>query len=80
MEQAALDGLDFRIAEFTMRRCFDLTAKLCGHRLHAVANPEHRYAEFEDDLRRARRVVEVDGLRASREDDAIGLEGANILL
>ncbi|GBE11626.1 hypothetical protein BMS3Abin12_02215 [bacterium BMS3Abin12] len=47
-----------------------LPAELCGHRLHAVADTEHRYAEFKDRFRHARRGGLRDRLRPPREHDA----------
>jgi hypothetical protein len=42
---------------------------LC-HGLHAVADTEHRHAEFEHALRRMPVLGLIDGIRPAREDDA----------
>jgi hypothetical protein len=48
---------NFRIAEFTHRPHLHLPAKLCGHGLHAVADPEHGHADLEHRLRCMRRAA-----------------------
>ena len=56
VEQPALvEDVDEGAAEFLMVAQGDPAAELGAHRLHAVADPEHRHAEPEDDFRRARR-------------------------
>jgi hypothetical protein len=80
VEQAAVARFDFGVAEFPMRRCLDLAAELRRHGLHAIADAQHGNAEFEYRLRGSRRIVEIDGLRTAREDDAIGPERPEILV
>ena len=43
------------VAELALRARLDLAAQLLRHRLHAVADAEHRHAELEHRLRRAQR-------------------------
>jgi hypothetical protein len=48
-------GAHLGIAEFApFFELSTLPPSCCGHRLHAVADAEHRHAQFEDHLRRAR--------------------------
>ena len=65
---------DFRKAEFAwFTECFrslNLAAELLGHRLHTVANAEHRHAEFKHNLRCAWCIALGDRVRSAREDDA----------
>ena len=58
----------------------DLAAQLLRHGLHAVADAEHRHAELEHRLRRARRLLVGDGLGAAGEDDALGLPLADVVV
>ena len=72
------DDLDFGVAEFAMMPALDQSPELHRHRLHAVADAEHRHAEFEHGLRGARRVVEIDGLGPARKHDAARTERPNL--
>jgi hypothetical protein len=65
------------VTEFAQVTIVDLAAKLLGHRLHAVADAEHRHAEFEHCLRHARRIGLRDRARTAREDHALRREVAN---
>ena len=48
-EQAAVDvDRDGRVSKFTLWRARDATSQSIGHRLHAVADPEHRDAARKD--------------------------------
>jgi hypothetical protein len=67
----------FGVAELTQVADIDLTAELLCHRLHAVANAQHRHAEFEHHLRHARRIRFGDRARAAGEDHALRREVAN---
>ena len=66
-----------RVAELAVRGRRDPAAELRGHGLHAVADAEHRHAELEHGVRRARRHVVRDRLRAAGEDDAARAEPAD---
>ena len=56
LEQHAVVGqIDERAAELAMVRALHLAAQLVAHRLHAVADAQHRHAGLEHALRRARR-------------------------
>ncbi len=72
---------DLGIAELAHLRTLDLAAELLGHRLHAVADPEHRDAEVPDRPRRTRRrglvhrggsAGEDDPARRELADEAVG--------
>ncbi len=70
LEQPALaEDVDKRAAEFLMIAQCDTAAELRAHRLHAVADPEHRHAEPKDDLGGARRGGLGQRCRAARQDD-----------
>src|SRR5690606_10942882 len=53
------------------------TAELRGHGLHAVADAQHRHAELEHALRGARGFGHGHGFRATGEDHAGRVEGAD---
>jgi hypothetical protein len=63
-----------RVAEFAMVRILDLAAQLLGHRLHAVADAQHRHAGIEDDRGRLHRRRLVGRRVAARQDDAARAE------
>ena len=63
-----------------MARCGDTAAELLGHRLHAVADAEYGNTELEHRLRRDGRRHVGDRFRPARQDDALGTEGANVLV
>ena len=65
------------VAELAHRARLDRAAQLRRHRLHAVADAEHRHAERPDDLRRPRRVAFGHAFRPARQDDAPRRERAN---
>ncbi len=69
-------GAHLGVAVLAMGRRGDLAAELGGHGLHAVADAEHRDAEFEDGVVRPWRLVLVDRLRPAGEDHALGAEVA----
>ena len=71
---------DFGIAELTMVASHHAAAELLRHGLHAVADAEHRHAELEHGLRRARRLLVGDGLGAAGEDDAARLPLADVVV
>jgi hypothetical protein len=73
------DRGDFGVAELTMVAGQHAAAELLRHGLHAVADAEHGNAELEHHLRRARRLLVGDGLRAAREDDALRLPLADVV-
>jgi hypothetical protein len=65
-------GAHFGVAEFAHFAVFDLAAQLGRHGLHAVADAEHRDAQFEHGLRGARRVAFQRRVVAAGQDDAGG--------
>ena len=70
VEQAALvEDVDKGAAEFLMVAQRDPAAELRAHRLHAVADAEHRHAEPEDDLGGARRGGLGQRGGTARQDD-----------
>ena len=78
VEQWAVgDDVDRGAAEFLGIGERHPAAKLGAHRLHAVADRQHRNAERKDDLGRARRRGLRDGGGAAREDDASGRKRAD---
>ena len=52
--------------------------QLRRHRLHSVADAQHRDAKREDDLRRARGIVLNHRCMAAGENDAFRIKGADI--
>ena len=70
VEQAALaEDVDRGAAELLMVAEGDPAAELGAHRLHAVADAEHRHAEPKDDFRRARRGARGHRGRPAGQDD-----------
>ena len=65
-----------RIAELAHLAGLDGAAQLRGHRLHAVADAEHRHAGVHTASRRARRVALGDAVRSAGKDDALRREAA----
>jgi hypothetical protein len=65
------------IAELAHLPRLHAPAELLRHRLHAVADAEHRHAELEGRLRRARRRLLVGGHVAAGQDDALRRELAH---
>ena len=65
---------NLRIAEFAHAPGLDRAAQLRRHRLHAVADAEHRHALRPDGGRRARRVAVGHAVRPAREHDALRRE------
>src|SRR6202044_2005354 len=71
LEQHAVIGqIDECAAELAMVRALHLAAQLVAHRLHAVADAEHRHAGLEHALRRTRRRAFRQAGRPARQDDA----------
>ena len=68
---------NFGVAEFAHLADLHVAAQLRGHRLHAVADAEHRHALRPHRSRRARRVAFGDAVGAAREDDALRGERAD---
>ena len=69
----------FGIAELMHRTRLDAATQLRGHGLHAVADAQHRHAQLEHRTGRGRRTGLRHRLRAARQDDALGREGANVI-
>ncbi len=65
---------NLRIPEFADLAGLDGAAQLFGHRLHAVADAEHRHAGTPHGARRPRRVAVGDAVRSARQDDALRRE------
>src|SRR5579862_4025660 len=79
VEERALAGdLDEGAAEFAMIGARDPPAELRAHRLLAIADAEHRHAEREDLVGRARRSMLHHRSRAAREDHGLGREGCEL--
>ena len=56
----------------------DVATELAGHQLGAVADPEDRDPAGPDAGVRLRRVRVVDGVRAARQDDRLGLASLDL--
>src|SRR5215472_1429639 len=70
LEQPAfVHDVDEGAAEFLVIAQRYSAAELRAHRLHAVTDAQHRHAEPEDDLRRARRGRLCQRSGAARQDD-----------
>ena len=65
---------DLGVAEFAHVPALDRAAELRRHRVHAVADAQHRNAQRPRCRRSARRVAFGDALGTAREDDALGRE------
>jgi len=77
VEQRALaEDVDKGPAEFLMIAQCDPAAELGAHRLHAVADPQHRHAEPKDELGRTRCFGSGQRGRAARQDDRVRREVA----
>ena len=68
---------DLGISEFPNAALLHLTAELRRHGLHSVADAEHRYAKFEDGVRRTWLGAFDDRCVTAREDDPARLELAD---
>ena len=73
-----VDGGHFGITEFPQFGTFHLAAQLLGHGLHAVADAQYRHAQFEHHTGRPRGVGRRHRFRAAGQDDAVGVEPADI--
>ena len=67
---------DLRVSELAVIGGLDLASELRRHRLHAVADTEHRHSELEYRVRGAVAGRLVDRFGAAGEDDALRGEGA----
>ena len=74
------DAGDFGVAELTVIAGQHLAAELLRHGLHAVADAEHGHAELEHRLRCARRFLVGDRFGTTREDDALRLPLADVVV
>ena len=77
-QHAAFGQLDRGLAELSHAGVRDLASERVGHRLHAVADAQHRYPEMEQAGIDHRRTRLVDGRRATREDYADGVAGSHL--
>jgi len=68
------------VAEFVHGTGFDAAAELRRHRLHAVADAEHRDTELENCRRCGWRAGLRNRLGAARQDDAARAEGTHRLV
>ncbi|MNH13722.1 hypothetical protein D3C79_733030 [compost metagenome] len=79
---AGLTGLtqhfDLGITKLTFGGRLHLATELLGHGLHAVADAEHRHAGVEHVLGGAGAAGLGHGLGAAGEDDAVGIEFADL--
>ena len=66
-------------AKLALSTALDMTAELVGHRLHAVANPEHRHAPVERPVGSGWGVVVVDARGSAAQDDAARVQLADPL-
>ncbi len=73
-------GRHFSVAELAVVAGRDPPAELLRHRLHAVADAEHRDAEFEDRARRRGRLRLGGGLGAAGKDDALRAKAADFFV
>src|SRR5471032_3171631 len=73
-------GAHFGVAEFAHQAVLDLAAQLGRHGLHAVADPQHRHAQFEHGVRSARGVAFQGRAVAARQDHAGGAVVAHELV
>ena len=71
-QQAIIEDVDERPAELLMLAQRYPAAQFVAHRLHAVADPEHRDPEPEDDVWGVRRIAGSHRGGAARQDDRIG--------
>ena len=69
---------NFGVAELLGVMRFHAPAQLVRHGLQAVADAEHRNAQFPHCRRRTGRAFFRDRFRATRKDDALRREGANL--
>src|SRR5690606_21442012 len=70
----------FRVTEFTHTAILDLAAQLGCHRLHAIADAEHRHAQFKYRLWHARRVPLDYRAGTTRQNDASSAVAAHELI
>ena len=68
---------NLRITKFAHQTIFDFAAQLRGHRLHAIADSQHRYTQFKYDLWRAWRVSLGDRIRTAGKYDPCRVEITN---
>ena len=68
----------FGVPKFTYQTALHFAAQLRRHRLHAVADAQHRHAEFKDNFRRTRGVCLDDRGVAAGKNDAFRLKGADL--
>ena len=68
-QQAVVENVDKRAAELLVLAQRDAAAQFVAHRLHAVANAEHRNTEAEHDVGGARGGALSDRGRPARQDD-----------
>ena len=71
---------DFCVAKLAPCGRCNAAAKLHGHRLHPVADAEHRHPERINRRRGARRIGVGDRLRAAGKDDATRCKVAHLLV
>ena len=79
-QQAVVDDVDKGAAELLMLAQRDAAAQFVAHRLHAVADPQHRHAELERGRGRARRGAFGHRGRTARQDDRARVEITDLVL
>ncbi len=78
-QPAIVEDIDNGAAEFLMLAQGDAAAQFVAHRLHAVADAQHRHAELKYDAGRARCRTLGDRGRAARQDDRARVEIADLV-
>ncbi len=79
-QQAIVENIDKGAAKLLMLAQRDTAAQFVTHRLHAVADAQHRHAQPKGDRRRARRGSLGDRRRPARQDDRARVEIADLVL
>ncbi len=67
------------MAIFAFTGGHDLTTKMSTHQLHAVADPQHRDAQFKKLLSNLWRTLFIDRFRTTGKDNPAGFKGLNLL-
>src|SRR5439155_171812 len=78
-QQAIVEDVDERAPELLMLAERYSAAQFVAHRLHAIADAEHRHTESEDKLRGARGRGLAQRGRAARQDDGSRREVAELV-
>ena len=68
----------FGRAVFTGLGTGKLSAEAVSHKLHAVADAEHRHTEFEQPLIQGRSILAADAGRSAGKDDGLRLHSSHV--